>query len=97
MYGCIGPNAGNWTYLHRSMDLSDRSGCEILCKQKDGAGCCYLSNKTGCSWREGAVVGRGTINHESIAITCSGTYISINIQGVFFYQTYAIHYRDFLS
>ena len=69
-WGCS--NGGGWTGLDSSMGISQTAECELLCRQQNSDGCCYLSDSHGCYWRisSEAGVGEQVPQVPGLAVTC---------------------------
>ena len=68
-------------FLNKTLNLSQTTECESLCKQEGGEGCCYIAIQKpgGCFWKRGAS-GIIKTNHSEIAVKCTfpGTLLSLS-------------------
>ena len=51
---CSTSSNESWIALDNSMNITDKSKCEKICKQKGVFGCCFLNSKIGCQFKPGS-------------------------------------------
>ena len=51
---CSNFSNGNWIEIDKSLNISHKSECEKLCKEKGVFGCCFLHEEIGCRFKPGA-------------------------------------------
>ena len=70
---CSNFSNGNWIEIDKSLNISHKSECEKLCKEKGVFGCCFLHEEIGCRFSPGA---HASLSIEKGVIIRGGDFIA---------------------
>ena len=75
VYGCKTTEKTHWIPLNISINTSEKTNCDYLCRSRIQDGCCFLNNRSGCYFLPDAeattLASQSGVDTKGLAITCS--------------------------